>query len=443
MNRTVRLWLAVLAGLLFLASVAYADSGVVQGQVINGTAGAAAALGGLPVSLYLFSGNELKDTQRTTTDAQGVFRFEAVPTGGGRAAVAVVEYGGVEYESELLDLSMGTDFNGDIAVYETTTDDSALTVERSHLIIEMGSGQLEVTEMIIVDNAGDRSYVGSEEVIPDRRATARVPLPAGATDVSFASSEVASAMVRTGQGFVDTRPIVPGQYEYVLSYALPCEGSTYSLVKPVGYSTAAMDVLVAAPGAEVDAPALERLGTREASGASYLQLGGRSLSKGTDVVIRFSGLGQPVARQAPGAEGASAPAGAAPESWWWHIAPALALAALVPVLIVHLRRERGPSRPLQARQAAAVIETECDRLLAHMAELDERYEAGGLGKASYRRQRASDRRQLVDLMFSAQGEQSDSCSIESARAPGRRAGRKPGETVRTGGSARQRRRKAE
>ena len=279
MSRIVRLTLAVIVGLLLVSIAVQAEVGLVQGQVINGTAGADTALGGLPVRLYLFSGNTLKDTQRTTTDAQGVFRFESVPTGSGRVGVAVVEYGGVEYESGLLDLSVGTDFNADIAVYETTVDASSLAVERSHLIIETGSGQLEVTEMVILSNVGDRTYIGSEEVIPGRRATALVLLPAGATDVTFSSAEVASAMVRTGRGFVDTRPIVPGQHEYVLSYALPCEGSTYNLLKPVAYPTTALDVLIAAPGVEVDAPALEELGTREASGASYLHLAGHSLDR--------------------------------------------------------------------------------------------------------------------------------------------------------------------
>jgi hypothetical protein len=439
MSRTLRLALVVLAGVLCLSAVARAETGVVQGQVINGTAGANTALGGLPVRLYLFSGNTLKDTQRATTDAQGVFRFEAAPAGSGWIGVAVVEYGGVEYESGLLDLSVGTDFSADIPVYETTTDESSLAVERSHLIIEMGSGQLEVTEMIILSNVGDRTYIGSEEVIPDKLATARVPLPAGAVDVTFSSSEAASAMVRTGQGFVDTRPIVPGQHEYVLSYALPCEGSTYNLVKPVVYPTTAMDLLVAAPGAEVDAPALEELGTREASGASYVHLSGQSLAAGSDIVIRFSGLGQPVQKQTAGVNAAQAPAGVAREPWWLTFVPLLALAALGPALLVHLRRSDRGDGPLSPREMSAAIDAEHDRLLTHMAELDESHEAGELKDASYRRQRRAAKRRLLGLTFDMQSEESDASGIRDAGRGRGSQGRATGKKVRSSGRSRRRR----
>ncbi|HOG47977.1 MAG TPA: hypothetical protein PLB78_15215, partial [Anaerolineae bacterium] len=297
-KRLLRLVPAVLALFVCLSAAVHAQSGVVQGQVLNGTAGVAATLQGLPVRLYLFSGNTLKDTKRGTTDAQGAFRFEGVQTGSNWIALATVEYAAVEYQGHPLDLSVGTDFNSDITVYETTTDDAALKVERSHLIVEMGIGQLEVTELIILNNTGDRTYAGNEEVVPNRTATARLALPAGATDVSFSSEEVAGAMVRTGQGFVDTRPVIPGQQQYVLSYALPCEASRYNLVKPIIYPTAAIDVLVDAPGSQVNASGLERLGTRQAEGRAYQHLGGSAIAAGADITISFGGLGQPSAAQA-------------------------------------------------------------------------------------------------------------------------------------------------
>ena len=338
---------------------------------------------------------------------------------------------------------MGTDFNADISVYETTADESHLAVGSSHLIIEMGSGQLEVTEMIILSNVGDRSYIGLEEVIPDRRATALVPLPAGATDVTFSSSEVASAMIRTGQGFVDTRPIVPGQHEYVLSYALPCEGSTYNLLKPVAYPTTALDVLIAAPGAEVDAPALEDLGTREASGASYLHLAGRSLGAGTDVVIRFSGLGQPVERQVAGAKLAGAPAGVVREPWWLPLVSLLALAGLGPALLVYLRRGGPGVGPASPREVSRAIEAERDSLLGRMAELDDGFQAGELKEASYRRQRQAAKRRLLGLMFEMQSEESDSSGLRGAGKSRGDKGRGARKKVRSSGGPRRRRSRAE
>ncbi len=440
MSRAMRIAVAAIALLGLLGTMAHAEGGVVQGQVVNGTAGGDTALTGLPVRLYLFSGNTLKDTRRTNTDAQGVFRFEGVPTGGAWSGVATVDYAGVEYESEPLDLSASTDLNGDIVVYETTTDDAALSVEHSHLIIEMGIGQLEVTEDLILNNTGDRTYVGSEEVIPDKRATARLALPAGATDVSFNPPEVASDMVRTGQGFVDTRPVIPGRQEYMFSYALPCEGTTYNLLEPILYPTTAMNVLVNAPGAEVNAPALERLGTREASGVTYLHLAGHSLSKGSDVVLGFSGLGRPAENRVAGAQGADVVAGVVHQGWWDAI-PVLATALLAAALILRLRRRAEVPWAAQ-RRAVSSLEAERDRMLANIADLDDRYEAGELEEDAFRRQREAEKSLLVRLLLSAQGNESESTGVDDAPTAGRRADDRSRKAVRPRGRSAQRRPKA-
>ncbi len=443
MSRIIRLALATLGLLLGLSVEAWADGGVVQGQVVNGTAGATTALAGLPVRLYVFSGDALKDTRRASTDAQGMFRFEGLPTGGAWSALAAVDYAGVEYQSKELDLAVSSDLNGDIAVYETTIDDSALTVEGGHLIVEMGQGQLELTELVVIDNRGDRSYVGSEEVIPGRRATARIPLPAGATDAAFSSPEAAAAMIRTGKGFVDTRPVIPGQQHYVLSYALPCEGSTYNLLKPVAYQTASMDVLIAAPGAEIDAPALERLGTQEASGASYLHLAGRSLARGTDILIRFSGLGQAIPRPAPVVRGAQPPAGASGGGPWQYLAGLLALGALLPATLIYLRREEPVGWPAPGG-AASALEVGREQMLTGIAELDERYEAGDLDESSYRRQREEAKKALLSLMLSSESGEGDGGgkAYKGTRASGGHRGGQSRKEVRPRGRAPKRRPKA-
>ncbi|HOR00626.1 MAG TPA: hypothetical protein PLJ35_17580, partial [Anaerolineae bacterium] len=347
------------------------------------------------------------------TDAQGAFRFEGVQTGSNWIALATVEYAAVEYQGHPLDLSVGTDFNSDITVYETTTDDAALKVERSHLIVEMGIGQLEVTELIILNNTGDRTYAGNEEVVPNRTATARLALPAGATDVSFSSEEVAGAMVRTGQGFVDTRPVIPGQQQYVLSYALPCEASRYNLVKPIIYPTAAIDVLVDAPGSQVNASGLERLGTRQAEGRAYQHLGGSAIAAGADITISFGGLGQPSAAQAARASSTVVAAGHAP--WWLNLVPLLAAVALVPMLAVYLRRPRAGPWPLPQRQTTSAVAMQREQLLVALAELDERYEASQLEEGAYRKQRQAVKDELTNLMLSPQGRESDAGQDRNAR----------------------------
>jgi hypothetical protein len=415
--------LVVLAALLALPPAVRAEDGVVQGQVINSTTGADAVLQGLPVRLFLYSGNALKQTLETTTDERGIFRFSGVPTGGGWTAVASAEYLGVEYGSVLLDLSVGTDYNGDILVYETTADDSALRVARSHMIIEMGNGELEVTEMIVLVNDGDRTFVGSEDIVPGKRATARVPLPAGATDVSVTTPPAASAMVRTGNGLADTRPVVPGEHEYVVSYVLPCDSPTYSLLKPIQYPTDALDVLVATPGASVDAPLLERLGIRETSGATYEHLGGRSLESGTEVVLRFRGLKQAATAERGTAGAIELPARAGPVPWTWGLLPLGTWALLGLAVAMHLRRTKPePLTPASAR-VALTMAREAQRLVGSIADLDERYDAAELEEGRYHRRRGELVERLIGLLSSSRTVDSHAENRVRASGPSRRGDR--------------------
>lgn len=436
MTRLLRVAVTAAALLAVLVFSVHAAEGIVQGQVVNGTDGGATTLGNLPVQLHLFQGTTLKETRRTTTDAQGMFRFEGMPTGRGWSAVAVVVYAGVEYGSKVIDLAVDTPSSADIKVYETTTDGSTLSVERSHLLVEMGPGYLGVTEMVSLVNSGNRTYVGSgEEVVPGRRSTAELRLPAGATDAQFQSQEDADAMLRTGKGFVDTRPIVPGRWVYAFSYVLPYEGSTYTLLKPLVYDTATIDVFIDAPGAEISAPGLEQLGSSEAPGRNYLRFGGSSLRKGSDVVIRFSGLGQASQGQAANRPGAGAPTDVANGPVWYAAGmgaiPLLVVAALGWLLVRALKRPVPGFPAPRAVDAASALTAECEQGLAAMAELDERYEAGEISEAAYRRQRQAEKARVLNLMLSSQGGESDTRGSDQARAAGRTAGAKGRKEVRT------------
>ena len=436
MRKMARVLLAAAALALGLAMVVHAEGGVIRGQVTHGTAGDHPSLGGLAVRLYLFSGNTLKETRWAHTDPQGVYRFDGLPTGGAWSAVATVQHAGVEYDSQTLDLVAGGELAGDITIYETTTDDSALRVDRSHLIIEAGEGQLEVTEQVILANTGDRTYVGREEIIPNRKATARLALPAGATDVSFEPRELASDMVRTGQGFVDTRPVVPGRQDYLFSYVLPVDASSYTLSKPLAYATGELDVLVHVPGVEISAPPLERLGTREASGVTYQSLVGRNLHAGSSVQVRLSGLGREASDRPEGGQSSMPVADGPRQSWWHRFGPLLLLPALLVPVAIRLHRSGRVGGGWMGDDG------EREALLARVADLDEHYEVGEIGEPAYRKERAEVMNMLLSLAFGPQAEESECTGGESARRNARRADARPRKEVRARSRAAQRRPKA-
>ena len=83
---------------LFAAGIARAQgSGVLEGEVVNGTAGGPEIGATLAVALHVFQGDAKVSTLETTTDAEGHFRFEGLDTDPGLEYWPEVTYLGVDY----------------------------------------------------------------------------------------------------------------------------------------------------------------------------------------------------------------------------------------------------------------------------------------------------------------------------------------------------------
>ena len=90
---TTLLW--VVLGLLLTwapltAPVRAEGEGILEGQVVNGTAGGQDPSSGLTVLLHVYRGDLEEDTLETTTDAGGRFRFDGLDTDAFSARFAVI-----------------------------------------------------------------------------------------------------------------------------------------------------------------------------------------------------------------------------------------------------------------------------------------------------------------------------------------------------------------
>ncbi|MDE3193157.1 MAG: hypothetical protein KGN00_05665, partial [Chloroflexota bacterium] len=290
--------LPVLLALGVAASAA--GSGTISGQVAVHTAGAA-AIGATDVVLHAFakeSGDEIGAGLASRTDVDGRFTFAGVETGTDRGYVATVQHAGVTYSSELVVFANGaTAATADIDVYETTAKPDWIWLRQQHLIVtpDTRGGALHVVEIAIVENGGDRTFVGTADGSSAR--TLRLPLPAQAYDLNMSPELARSSAMRPGE-IVYSGPLLPGQTQLMLAYALPFAGSTYSFGKLLPLDTDAIDVLVEDVGLSARSRQLSDPVAVEAGGKKYARLSGRGIAAGTIVTIE---LGPPAAALGPAA----------------------------------------------------------------------------------------------------------------------------------------------
>ena len=203
----------------------------ITGTVTNGTANAKVPPG-IEVELQGYDDaasnpNKVVDL-KTKADENGKFRFENVPNSPSRLFFVSTTYEGVTYGSHAIVRQHDTStLDLPLVIYESTTDKSALKIERLHFFIEpAGENAYQIIEMYLIANNGDKTVVAEKKGEP----VLSFELPAGATHLQFQSGNFKNRYIQTDGGFGDTAPIyAQSQMQEVFGYILPAEGKTVKI----------------------------------------------------------------------------------------------------------------------------------------------------------------------------------------------------------------------
>jgi hypothetical protein len=389
---------------MILVVVARAQgAGIVEGQLVNGTAGGQDPGSGLTVLLRVYRGEVEEETLETTTDAEGRFRFDGLDTDASLEYWPEAVYEGVSFSS-----AEPLQFGGEpitvsttIMVYETTDDDSAIRLGSVHIIAESFGQVLRISEIHLLGNTGDRVYVG-----PDGDAgqgeTIFVPLPEQGVGVAFGEGVAADRFVEVEGGLADTAPVLPGSESSLIffSYHLMVTGETVPLERRFSYPVTSLNILVAQPGLTLNSEQLQSMGIELFQGREYELHIAQSLAADAPLVMEFvpvETVGGAETSGMPPASGQGV-AGAATRGNQHLLLPIgvglAALAVLGAVLYpqVTCRATHGPASGPNLSK-----DPEARRLVAELASLEDSFQAGDLDGATYERQRSDLYQELRSL----------------------------------------------
>lgn len=375
---------------LLEAEAALGD-GVIAGQVVNGTEGAQSELGGISVTVFPFVGETNLAPITATTQADGRFRVENLPTDTDRRYGLQAAYKGVDYvHPQLIELDEGASASVTLQVYGTTTDDAAISVGRNHIIVDFADNGLQVAEMYVFRNSGDRAYVGAGETI-------RFGLPAGAQNLSFDDPRMSQSTELVENQVVDTLPVPPGNRQVLVSYTVPYDGQSVTFQKGITYQTQNLNVLVPDVGVEVEAALLqadEPVSTQAST--QFLNYTGQDVPAGEELVLKLSNLPRGNTGAGAGSSVSVPPDRSGTLRWFGvgFVALALTFALAYPALRPRLLAEKL----LEDDATGAVLRRQRQMLLEEMAELDDAYDAGEVAENPYTDTRAEIKADLIDIM---------------------------------------------
>ena len=368
-----------------------AGDGVIDGQIVQGTAGAD-TLAPQEVSLMAYMSFTPVATFTTTTSADGGFAFENLSTDPDIVYFLGTRYGGISYGTDLISLTeVSPTLTLEIPVYETSSDDSGIRLTRVNWLVDHAPGQLRVRQIIGVANDLDTTVTGHLVDGSDAPVTLALPVPANATDVEFHDGALGGRYQQAGDVIYDTTPIRPGQQsrQVLVGYTVPYTGAASALVADFAYPVENLNVLVAdLPGLEVSAAApLEDVGHQTVQGNPYRVWTGE-LTGAQPVEVTLANLipaGETDPRDEPAiATPFVAPAPEPPPATISPIFAALGIGALVLIVgggILYWKYSRDK------RSTKMLVADQRERLLTEIAALDDRHDAGDLDDETWSAER--------------------------------------------------------
>jgi mono/diheme cytochrome c family protein len=261
-------------------------SGAVTVRLINGSGGEVPAE--LPVTLYGFDSMQLVYTDTLSSPLGDEVVFNDVPKPAGRAFLAGVDYQNLTIGSDVAVVEDATTpLTLTVTIFETTTDQSDLVVDRMHVFFDFSDPeQVQVVEVFVISNPTNKAVVAAEEGGP----VVSFPLPEGATSLQFQDGSLGDRYLETPEGFADTQSVRPGtgEYQVIFAYNVPYKRKL-ELSLPMSLPVDSAVVMLPEVGVKVKSDQLQAGGEKDVQGTTYLMYSGGGLSPDNPLVMELSG----------------------------------------------------------------------------------------------------------------------------------------------------------
>jgi hypothetical protein len=366
---------AIAVAFIALSSAEAAETGTIAGVVKHADTGDPVA--GVEVTMTIGSeGGEL-DRETVTTDEKGRYRFEDLATGEDHFyAIDAVFEGGLFAGRPLVipdDTEKEPVINSTLRVWDTTTEPASILIRRNDVFVVQDADGVGVIESYRIVNPTHLAYIGrgGDEGKPGETPSVGFWLPekADKASVQIVESDLdVPTLLPTEYGFATTIAIPPGETRLTYTYRVNGSAGTFDLTRTALYAMAEVD-FYAAPPLSIESNRLEKGDEVEIGDRSYVRY---STPEGLDPADPVQVL-------------ATADAG---------IPAALLIGAgagvlfLIAIAAIGWRRTRKPAvrAPVAPRE----------EILASIAELDLRHEAGEISQEEYETRRAAMKERLRD-----------------------------------------------
>lgn len=338
------------------------NNGRITVTVTNATTGEALAGHTVFLMRHREEGEQPQAVEQAQTGRNGRYTFSNLPLDGAHYVVET-RYIEVPYMTGHIAVEPGAaQQEAQLAVYDITTEETELMLSALHLVVESAPEVLDVTEILVVRNNGNRSFFPPPGVGEGLTFT----LPKGA----FQLQPLVDGLQRTAQGVIYSNPIPPGEAQIVYRYNIERSAVDNVLSKQIDYNVGRVQILISPSTETVTATNLTNDGVQQVGDTSYLLFSNTvGLQQGMSVSVEFPTI---LAWQ---------------DVMKWGI---LGIVVLMIIAGTFIGIRATPEEEEEEKPLRELSEAEAEKYnsaLHALADLDDQYEAGDLDEKTYRRRR--------------------------------------------------------
>jgi hypothetical protein len=206
----------------------------VRAVLVSG--GSTTPVPGAHAEVHLFHDNRPFRQLKVLLDEHGAAVLEDLPIVMGVVPLVRVEYKGLTYQEAgpQMDAS-NRESSIDVKVYDTTEQMPAWRIPMRHVIATPSPSGVAVTELVVIDNPSDKTWLGKEPDEKGNRPTVELTLPENTKEVTLESGFHGWCCTSfEGRTLHIKMPMMPGQASFRFSYKVAAtQGSSLlSMVSP-------------------------------------------------------------------------------------------------------------------------------------------------------------------------------------------------------------------
>jgi hypothetical protein len=347
----------------------------IQGQITNGSGGNVPE--DLTVVLQGYDNMQVAVTEEAQSAAGGSFSFSDIERVPDRVFVAVLEYDGILFGSDVVhaaDIPENGSLDMSIPIYDHSSDISQLYADKAHLFLSfLAADRLQVMVYLLVSNPSNMvvSPAGADQPVLD------FALPQDAANLQYEDSGMSQRYIQTSGGIGDMLEVMPGlqQHEILFSYEVPYTGKReLNFTFPIQVNSAT--VMMPVDKVKMSSPQLAESDTMSTSMGDMRVFSGDDLAVGDAFEINLSGRSS-----LDSSSGISR-----------NLSLGIGLGAFAAVLVgagiwINYRQKRHTVEPVASHMGE-------NELLDAIVNLDDQYERGIIAPDEYESRRAELKEEL-------------------------------------------------